>query len=110
MKLKTIELNADISKEIYGSDNCRMLLKTYDEYYQKISYNLPWVRYFVIGENQVVGSCSFTGQPKEGKVEIAYWTFKEYERQGISTFSCKELLLSSATKLPPKYLFSSQLY
>ncbi len=43
MKLKTIELNVDISKEIYGSDNCQMLLKTYDEYYQKIGYNLPWV-------------------------------------------------------------------
>ncbi len=72
-----------------------MLLKTYDEYYQKIGYILPWVGYFVIKENQIVGSCGFTGQPKEGKVEIAYWTFKEYEGQGISSFSCKELILIS---------------
>ena len=50
MELKTIELNVDKSKEIYGSDNCQMLLKTYDEYYQKIGYNLPWVGYFVIRE------------------------------------------------------------
>ncbi len=100
MELKTIELNVDKSKEIYGSDNCQMLLKTYDEYYQKIGYNLPWVGYFVIEENQIVGSCGFTEQPKDGKVEIAYWTFKEYERQGISTFSCKELILISQQSDP----------
>ncbi|MFV8270259.1 GNAT family N-acetyltransferase [Flavobacterium sp. GT2N3] len=92
MELKTITLNVDKSKEIYSSDNCQILLKTYDEYYQKIGYNLPWAGYFVIKENQILGSCGFTGQPKEGKVEIAYWTFKEYEGQGISSFSCKELV------------------
>ena len=92
MELKAIELNVDKSKQIYSSDDCQMLLKTYDEYYQIIGYNLPWVGYFVIKENQIVGSCGFTGQPKDGKVEIAYWTFKEYERQGISSFSCRELI------------------
>ena len=92
MELKAIELNVDRSQQIYSSNDCQMLLKMYDEYYQLIGYNLPWVGYFVIKENQVVGSCGFTGQPKDGKVEIAYWTFKEYERQGISSFSCKELI------------------
>ena len=92
MELKAIELNVDRSQQMYSSDDCQMLLKTYDEYYQIIGYNLPWVGYFVIKENQIVGSCGFTGQPKDGKVEIAYWTFKEYERQGISSFSCKELI------------------
>ena len=92
MELKAIELHVDKSKQIYSSPDCQILLKTYEEYYQIIGYNLPWVGYFVIKENQIVGSCGFTGQPKDGKVEIAYWTFKEYERQGISSFSCKELI------------------
>ena len=100
MELKTIELHIDKSKEIYGSNNCQLLLKTYDEYYLKIGYNLPWVGYFVIRENQIVGSCGFTGQPKEGKVEIAYWTFKEYEGQGIASFCCKELVLISQQSGP----------
>ena len=69
-----------------------MLLKTYDEYYLKIGFNLPWVGYFVTRENQIVGTCGFTGKPIEGKVEIAYWTFKEFEKQGIASFSCKELI------------------
>ena len=100
MELKIIELIADFQKEIYSSDNCQLLLKTYDEYYQKIGYNLPWVGYFVIRENKIVGSCGFTGQPKEGKVEIAYWTFKEYERKGIAMFSCKELVLIAQQAAP----------
>lgn len=37
----------------------------------------------------MVGSCSFAGQPKDGKVEIAYWTFKEFEEQSIASFACK---------------------
>lgn len=100
MELKAIGLDVDKSKELYASDDCQILLKTYDEYYLKIGYNLPWVGYFVIRENQIVGSCGFTGQPTGGKVEIAYWTFKEYERQGIGSFSCKELVLISQQTAP----------
>jgi RimJ/RimL family protein N-acetyltransferase len=92
MKLKPIELNADKSAEIYASENCKTLLNAYDDYYQTIGYHFPWVGYFVMKENQIVGSCGFKGKPQDGKVEIAYWTFEEFEGQGISTFSCKELI------------------
>ncbi len=92
MELKAIELNTDKSKKIFSSENCQMLLKAYDDYYQEIGYNFPWVGYFVIRENQVVGSCGYKGEPKDGKVEIAYWTFAEHEGQGISSYSCKELI------------------
>lgn len=92
MQLKAIELNTDKVKDMYNSDQCQMLLKIYDDYYKEIGYHFPWIGYFVQKENQIVGSCGFKGQPKEGIVEIAYWTFDEYEGQGISTFSCSELI------------------
>lgn len=92
MFLKAIELNADKNNKMYSSDHCQILLNMYDDYYQEIGYHLPWIGYFVLRENQIVGSCGFKGQPKEGIVEIAYWTFDEYEGQGISTFSCSELI------------------
>ena len=100
MELKPIELNVDKSEAIYNSENCRILLNVYKDYYQEIGYNFPWVGYFVIKENQIVGSCGFKGRPKEGKVEIAYWTFEEFENQGISSFSCKELI-SISQKFDP---------
>jgi [ribosomal protein S5]-alanine N-acetyltransferase len=100
MELKPIELNVDKSQEIFGSDDCQMLLKTYNEYYKEIGYNLPWIGYFVISENQIVGSCSFTGKPIDGKVEIAYWTFEEYQGRGIASFACKELILIAKQSHP----------
>lgn len=33
--------------------------------------------------------------PRDGKVEIAYWTFKEFEGQRIASFACKELITIS---------------
>jgi [ribosomal protein S5]-alanine N-acetyltransferase len=50
------------------------------------------IGYFVINKNQIVGCCGFKGQPNEGKVEIAYWTFQGFESQGVASFSCKELV------------------
>lgn len=100
MELKPIELNIDKSRDIYTSENCQLLLKMYDDYYQTIGYNFPWVGYFVIREDQIVGSCGFKGGPQDGTVEIAYWTFEENEGQGISTFSCKELVRISQESGP----------
>ncbi len=93
MELKAIELNLDKTANLYSSADCQNLLNSYAEYYPKIGYYLPWVGYFVIKDNQIVGSCGFTGRPNEGQVEIAYWTFSEFEGQGIASFSCKQLVL-----------------
>lgn len=92
MELKAIGLNMDKADMLYKSDNCQMVLEAYHDYYKIIGYHFPWVGYFVMRKGQIVGSCGFKGQPKDGKVEIAYWTFKEFEQQGIATFSCKELV------------------
>ncbi|MFZ1496795.1 MAG: GNAT family N-acetyltransferase [Saprospiraceae bacterium] len=92
MNLRPIRLNEDKTNEAYASADCQLLLQMYDDFYPKIGFNIPWVAYFVVRQNQIVGSCSFVGQPQEGKVEIAYWTFKEFERQGIASYACKELV------------------
>lgn len=63
-----------------------------EDFYHTNGFNMPWVGYFIANEGQVLGSCSFVGQPNNGKVEIAYWTFKEFEGQGVASFACKELV------------------
>ena len=92
MELKTIELNVDQSKEIYASTNCQQVINSMNEFYPKIGFNKPWVGYFAFNNNQVVGTGGFIGQPEDGKVEIAYWTFKEFEGHGIASFVCKQLI------------------
>ena len=100
MKLRPIILQEDKSIEEYTSPDCQQLLSMYDDFYPKIGFKLPWVGYFVFNNNQVVGTGGFIGQPKYGKVEIAYWTFKEFEGQGVATFACKELIAISKNADP----------
>ena len=95
MELKIININEDKTNENYSSENCQQLISSMNEYYPKIGFNKPWVGYFVFKHNIVVGAGGFTGQPKDGKVEIAYGTFKEFEGQGIASFACKELIAIS---------------
>ena len=92
MKIQPINLNEDKSSEIYASSDCQELLKIYDDYYSNIGFNPPWIGYFVIRENQIVGCGGFTGKPADGKVEIAYATFKPFEGQGVATFTCGQLI------------------
>ena len=92
MELRILQQHEDKTDRLFESSDCQTLLQVYEDYYPKIGFNLPWVAYLVVRQNQVVGSCSFTGQPNDGKVEIAYWTFREFEGQGIASFASKELI------------------
>jgi len=107
MKLRVLEATENKTDRIFDSVECQQLLEIYKDYYPKIGFNIPWVAYLVIMQNQVVGSCSFTGQPKEGKVEIAYWTFQEFEGKGIGSFACKELVLI-AQKTDPTIIITAK--
>lgn len=107
MELRILQLHEDKTDSMFESTDCQTLLEIYHNYYPKIGFNLPWIAYLVVRENQVVGSCSFTGQPVDGKVEIAYWTFKEFEGQGIASFASKELV-SIARKENPNIVVTAK--
>jgi len=107
MILRPIALQENKSNESYASADCQQLLGMYEDFYPKIGYNIPWVGYFVVRQDKIVGSCGFTGQPKDGKVEIAYWTFKEFEGQGIASFACKELI-SMAYQVDPGLIVTAK--
>lgn len=100
MTLQPINIDEDKTKEIYADPYCQELFKSYPDYYYKVGYNPPWIGYFVIRDDKVVGVGGFTGQPKDGRVEIAYGTFKEFEGQGIASFTCKQLISISKTVDP----------
>ena len=100
MELRILKPDEDKTDNLFRSADCQTLLQMYDDYYPKIGFNLPWVGYLVLRNNQVVGSCSFTGPPHDGKVEIAYWTFKDFVGLGIASFACKELIKISRNADP----------
>ena len=63
------------------------------EYYKIVSYNEPWISYYLQDANEIVGICSFKGKPNaDKKVEIAYWTFEQYQGKGYGGMMCALLL------------------
>jgi ribosomal-protein-alanine N-acetyltransferase len=45
----------------------------------------PWIGYMTEKDDLFVGSCAFKASPENGEVEIACYTFPEYEGQGLAT-------------------------
>lgn len=118
MELKIVDINEDKTNEFYSSADCQQLITLIQEHYQKLGFNEPWVGYFVLNNNQVVGTGGFTGQLKDGRVEIVYWTFKEFEGKGIASFVCKELIsiskkndttITITAKTAPEYNASTKI-
>lgn len=118
LELKIIQPNEDKSNELYISENCQELIQMMDEFYPKVGFNIPWVGYFLLHNNHVVGTAGFTGQPVDNTVEISYWTFKEWEGQGIASMACKELIaiaqktnpsVSITAKTLPEYNASTKI-
>jgi ribosomal-protein-alanine N-acetyltransferase len=100
MTIVPLLIDEDKTKEIYANEDCQEIFKSYPDYYFKTGYNPPWIGYLVFRQDTVVGVGGFTGQPKDGRVEIAYGTFKAYEGQGIASFTCQQLISISKTTDP----------
>ncbi len=107
MNLRPIKLDEDKTSEMFKSPDCQQLLQMYKDFYPTIGFTIPWIGYFAVRQNEIVGSCGFVGKPKDGKVEIAYWTFKEFEGQGIASFACKELV-SIALQADPDLIITAK--
>jgi RimJ/RimL family protein N-acetyltransferase len=100
LTLEPIPLAVDRTKDLYAGAECRQLLEMWAAYYPKIGYHPPWIGYFIKRNGQIVGACGFTGPPKAHRVEVSYWTFTDYEGQGIATEACKQMVGIAKTAEP----------
>ncbi|GAB3997450.1 hypothetical protein GCM10028807_42700 [Spirosoma daeguense] len=62
------------------------------EFYTKIGYTLPWIGYVAQLDDTLVGSAAFKGKPKDGRVEIAYGVFPQFQQKGIGSQICRALV------------------
>lgn len=62
------------------------------ELYARAGFEEPWVGYLALRDGAVVGACGFKSAPVEGRVEIAYFTFPEFEGCGVATAMATELV------------------
>lgn len=64
--------------------------------YLRTGFVRPWVGYLALREGEWIGTCGFKSPPKNGQVEIAYFTFPEHEGKGVATAMARELLRIAA--------------
>lgn len=62
------------------------------QYYDVIGFHEPWISYLAKNGGSYVGICSFKGKPANNKVELAYFTFPDYENKGYGTLMCQALI------------------
>jgi [ribosomal protein S5]-alanine N-acetyltransferase len=60
--------------------------------YRATGFMPPWIGYLACVDKQLVGACAFKAPPAEGKVEIGYFTFPDFEGQGVATMMVQQLL------------------
>jgi len=68
--------------------------------YRGSGYEPPWIGYITVHDGKVVGTCAFKCAPADGKVEIAYFTFPEFERRGLATAMARQLVAIARTQAP----------
>jgi [ribosomal protein S5]-alanine N-acetyltransferase len=91
IKLKPILFGEEKSKFILN-DYSKMIFDKIQNMYQHNGFKSPWIGYFAVVNDEIVGSCGFKNQPTPNNaVEIAYTTCPEQEGKGYATEMCRQL-------------------
>lgn len=71
----------------------------------------PWIGYIASRgkDSSVIGSCSFVGPPRNGFVEIAYFTFPHAEGSGFAGLMAARLLSIAKANAPFPKVFANTL-
>jgi [ribosomal protein S5]-alanine N-acetyltransferase len=92
MNLLAITPELATSQSVQSSDFLKELCASTIAMYSQGVPEVPWVGYLAEEQGVVVGTCAFKSAPVAGEVEIAYFTFPEYEGQGVATRMAQQLI------------------
>lgn len=85
---------ADVPQELVA--NC---LATAD-LYRRVGFEPPWIGYVAVIDNRGVGGGAFVGPPKEGCVEIAYFTLENERGRRIASQTAAALVQIARARDP----------
>jgi [ribosomal protein S5]-alanine N-acetyltransferase len=85
---------APLGEELAGA--CRQTA----DLYLRVGYEPPWVGYVAADEGRGIGGGAFVGAPRDGVVEIAYFTLAEFTRRGHATRTATELVAIARRTAP----------
>jgi RimJ/RimL family protein N-acetyltransferase len=62
------------------------------ELYTRVGFEEPWIGYLALTDETPVGTCGYKAKPQNGRVEIAYFTFPEFEGRGYASAMATRLV------------------
>ena len=107
MQLIPIKEHLEENSEFTDHPDCQESIYMCIDFYKKVGYNPPWICYYVQMDNNLVAAAAFKGQPVNNKVEIAYGTFPQYQKQGIGT-QIARMLVELSLQIDPAIRITAQ--
>ena len=77
--------------------------------YRTNGYVRPWIGYVAVEGGVAVGTCAFKTPMREGRVEIAYFTFPGNEGRGVGGRMARELVTIARVAAPEVIVFAQTL-
>jgi [ribosomal protein S5]-alanine N-acetyltransferase len=74
------------------------VLSSTAQMYKNGGYHEPWLGYLAMLDGSCVGTCAFKSAPEDGRVEIACFTFPEFEGRGVATQMTQQLIDMALSK------------
>jgi RimJ/RimL family protein N-acetyltransferase len=102
MKVRLVAILADGSTAVpveLPADFAEILTAT-AAMYRVTGFEPPWIGYLAVHEDEPVGTCAFKCAPEDGKAEIAYFTFPEFENRGFATAMARQLVDMARAAVP----------
>ena len=103
MKLELIAITqeGELAKPVASASPLAVeVIEATKQLYRAVGYEPPWVGYLAFEDDICLGSCGFKSPPRDNRVEIAYFTFPEYESRGVATRMASELIRIAFGKMP----------
>lgn len=76
------------------------ILEATQSLYAAEGFEEPWIGYLVHRGKKPVGTCGFKSPPVDDRVEIAYFTFPEFQGRGLATAMAKKLIAIARSHQP----------
>lgn len=68
--------------------------------YRRVGFVPPWIGYIAVVDDRGVGGGAFVGPPKDGYVEIAYFTLEKEQGQGYASQTAGALVALARAQAP----------
>ena len=101
--LRLIPIDADGSVQGFDAPLSEMVthvLEATGQLYAAVGFEEPWIGYLAVSDGVPVGTCGFKSPPQQGRVEIAYFTFPDFEGRGIASAMATRLVAMTLEHRP----------